>query len=460
MVTKLSRAAIWFTLWILVHLRAVRILAWLYSRFVEERMEDGTLRCANPFPDERPTLFVLSAPRYRGEPEQLAATGKIRILQLPEHWVTRLLYQFYPRALNSSELSRFMNPQTSDPVAACKQSFRRFLRELLPLLYGRYGVNCVVGHSVHIAADVDWGPVSDELGYHYLVFHREGLLATPFVQNMVRNRLKPLGQFEGRYVVLQNQATIDVMIASGFVEANKVRKLGAVRMDGFLNQIEQAPRLASDRKQRQVLYFTKVLGANLEKDGLTPWFNEVHVALARLASENPDITVIMKMKPGNSALKWHRAVQAAFDEVGIRAEELPNLVMTSEGNANEMILASDVVCSLQSVTLLEAGVAGRPVVVPYFGWITDSRFDDRVYFLDNFDLFDTPRDAEDFIRLIKYRLENQEIDTAIMRQRRNLFETYVASLDGKATEEYVDFIEQTVCNSSATANTPAMVATH
>jgi len=63
---------------------------------------------------------------------------------------------------------------------------------------------------------------------------------------------------------------------------------------------------------------------------------------------------------------WRKLVDKAFDEAGIDVRQLPNLIMDPNLDAQKLILESSVVCGINSTTILEAALAGKPVIVPYF----------------------------------------------------------------------------------------------
>jgi len=114
---------------------------------------------------------------------------------------------------------------------------------------------------------------------------------------------------------------------------------------------------------------------------------------------------------------------------------------------HSLFLESDIVCGLSTSALLEAAVIGLPIIIPYFKDIQNQKYDERLIFRDAYDLFDIAMDVNELESLTLKRLHNQIIDKKIMEGRKALFESFISSLDGDATEKYVALIKQVVAQS-------------
>ena len=63
------------------------LIAWFYSKVIEEITSDGkTVRFPKKLGDGNIVVLVLSAFAFRSDPEYLAASRELRILQIPKHW--------------------------------------------------------------------------------------------------------------------------------------------------------------------------------------------------------------------------------------------------------------------------------------------------------------------------------------------------------------------------------------
>ena len=67
-----------------------------------------------------------------------------------------------------------------------------------------------------------------------------------------------------------------------------------------------------------------------------------------------------------------------------------------------------------------------------------------IYFRDSLHLFDIAKDVNELESIIIDRLHNPTIDEKIMEERNALFEKYVSSMKGDATEKYVALIKSVV----------------
>jgi hypothetical protein len=95
-----------------------------------------------------------------------------------------------------------------------------------------------------------------------------------------------------------------------------------------------------------------------------------------------------------------------------------------------------VVCSINSTALLEAGVAGVPVVVPCFREIQGEEFRDRINFRDELDVFDIASDVDDMIALIERHMRQGSVTDTELKARQALFERYVSPVSGGAADRY------------------------
>ncbi len=73
---------------------------------------------------------------------------------------------------------------------------------------------------------------------------------------------------------------------------------------------------------------------------------------------------------------------------------IPNLILTSEAPAQEVILSSDVVVAFGSTTILEAGLAAKPVVIPNFDEAEQEAYSEYIQLRVAYDAFELAEDAE------------------------------------------------------------------
>ena len=135
-------------------------------------------------------------------------------------------------------------------------------------------------------------------------------------------------------------------------------------------------------------------------------------------------------------------------DAGINYKELGNLVVTGEGDAQDLIFNSDVIVCFGSTTLLEAGIANKFVVIPYFNEALDEKHDSFVHFKKEFNLFNVANNIQEFKDQILDGLKNNHIDAKIMDDRYKAFEEHVSFMDCSATEKYSKALRKIIEKSS------------
>jgi hypothetical protein len=105
---------------------------------------------------------------------------------------------------------------------------------------------------------------------------------------------------------------------------------------------------------------------------------------------------------------------------------------------HSLIFESDVICAFNSTMILEAGLSGKPVIVPYLDAFRESsRLAQGVSMGEEMEgAFDIARTPKNLIEWIEHRLENPELPGEMMAKRRYLFEKWVSPLTADALTRY------------------------
>ena len=424
------------------------LIAWFYSKVIEEITSDGkTVRFPKKSKDSKIVVLVLSAFAFRGDPECLASNRELRILQIPKHWQLRLYHMFYPPertcCFYKHKIYRYID--NSDPCFKYKKKHYDFLRGFLPKLYKRMGIRCVISPHYRYIQDIDWGTVSKEMGVHHILINRDSRFnASPYITRIMMKHLKNLVRFEGTHLVVQSEPDKQLCVDSNFVKPEQISALGCMRTDNFLKGIQTFN--PAENKRKKVVFFPFVLKDVFE----FKYFRDVHVTLARLALDYPEIDIIMKPKPKEHPV-WYKSFNKALEESGINEEDISNLHVLPNINAYELLKETDVVCGLNTSLLLEAAISEKPIIIPYFKGLQNPKYDERIYFKDAFDMFDIAESVEEFKSLICERLHNTKIDSDIIEKRKAYFEKHVSSLKCDSIKKHIDLIRHIVvegsCNS-------------
>ncbi|RJR38296.1 MAG: glycosyltransferase family 1 protein [Desulfobacteraceae bacterium] len=400
---------------------------------------------------DKPTLLALHPDYFRGDLQILADSGRFRVLRLPFKWQYRMLNLYWNEKIDFGLYFSHSNGGKEDEV---RRRLRDFLKAVLAPLFSRLKIDCVLSACIWYKQDIEWGGVANEIGVPYVVLHRENLAASRVLQerweNITKRRvLTP--KFLGSHIIVHNEIMKRCFIRSGFVEDQGISALGCLRMDPYVNRVKNGSRLNDGTKR--VVLFSFVHGF-AGKEGVTAFsasrdvgfvrlFDDVHGAIAELAAENGDVEFFIKVKPEGDPT-WLSEVEYAVKKRGIDPGKVPNLKIVYKEDAQELILSSSVICGFGSTSLLEAAIAGKPVVFPFFHEAQNPEYSDFVLFRDDLQVFDVARSTEEFKRRIMERVDRREIEPECMRARYALFEKYVSSMNGDSLEQYVSTLQSVI----------------
>jgi len=447
---------------IVVSKRLHTILSFIYSLAIEELTVGGTaIRPSKHAKNNKYTILILSSKAFRKDIDCLVATNEFRVLRLPDHWQSRLIYQFYPEKFQKFWVhtspdhpdykykSVHTNPDHPDyKYKKNQKEIREFLYRFLARLYKRISVNCVISPHPRYVVDRDWGAISTQLGVPHILISRDSQLASsPFLLDHVMHLFKNgLPKFEGEHIIIQSELDKQVYTDTGYVKPEKISSLGCPRMDGFVKKTKKKED-HSENRRKKVVFMPFGGSMFLEKSDLFSYICEVHLFFVDFALRYPEIDVVLKAKPKQPRSPRKKVLLKPLKDSSVEIEKIPNLTIRDDLDLHDLFFECDVVCGLNTSALLEAAVIGLPVIIPYFKDLQNHKYDERLFYSDSFDLFDIAMDVNELESLILKRLHNQAIDKKIMEGRKALFECFISSLDGDATEKYVALIRQVVAES-------------
>lgn len=412
-----------------------RLLAHWISRGVQEWRSDGSVvRFRADARDTRPIVLVLQADRMLADMAVLSKSKEIRLVALNDPWLGRLAYQFLPPGLG---FETYVVSKPKPEIGAARARLRSFLRRVLPYFYRLVPARCVVRTDFKLANDFDWGAVSAELGIRYVLLQRENLVgqAPGFAAGQFLRDVA-IGRFEGDHVITYNQSSKDRYVRAGTAPEQAISVLGCLRMDPLVESLRNAP---PPRRNNRITIFAlensvgQTTGAEAEA-----MRRDVYATVALFAREHPDVEVIVKVKKKFFDAGDPESVARLLGAEGIDLNAIPNMSFTAAGFAQNYILTSDVVIGMNSMTILEAAVAGRPVIVPYFDTLRQPHYFEQLKFGDDLDIFDVARDSDDLKRLLVERMENPTIDATVLERRWQVFEKNFHDRDGGARKRIVE----------------------
>ena len=428
---------------------AVRGLAWAgcmpaLAEFYASRIAAATPARFLPVKAKQ-ALLALNPDRFRGDLEALAETGQFRVYTFPFDWQCRILSLYWHSLDGFSDY--FVPPQESI-ASRVRRDLADFLRRFLPHLFKRLGADGMISAGVHYRQDVDYGEAAASLGYPYVVFHRENFLTNVGHVRRMATFFGGFGRFRGNLIVTHNEPARQAFIGT-MAAPDQVRALGCLRMDRYVKRVQEGHSPHRERRLVTLFSFTHFSGlyglgnsfAENRDKGFVRLFDHVHGTFAALAAAMPEVDFVIKPKWGG---RWLDQISSSVERAGLRLKDLANLQVTAEANAQDLILSSDVVVSFGSTTALEAAVAGIPVIIPFYYEARNPQYSDYIHLMNDFSAFDVAQRPEELELLVRSRLADPHVPKDIMTSRWELFEKYVSSSSGEATERYVDALTEII----------------
>jgi len=427
-----------------------------FSRVVQEvKPDDGGVSI------DKPVLLALNPDRFVSDLNILANSKYFRILKVSFKWQTVLLMLFWPSNISSLfKLKRYYNPEDNESLIKIQKQIRKFMKNFLRSLYSRLNVNCVIGAGILYPQDYEWGLVSNSIGVPYVVMHRENLYSPTFLKKGLPDIFRQMNKFAGEHIIVHNEMIKSAIIDSGIVNPEKISSLGCLRMDEYCRRIRSLNTTTNSRKtgrrRKKVAFFSFTYASSVKSksydcpdehfsknrdSGFIDLFEHVHVTIAKLSVEYRDTEFVIKAKWGG---KWIDEIEYVLNNNGYKSENIDNLTITSDINAQDLIIESDVICSFSSTTVLEAAIAGKPVIIPNFDEASNPVYSKYIRFKDEYNIFDIADSVNEFEELVINRLKNPEVSEGCMQKRYELFEKYVSSMEGDALDKYVNVINQVI----------------
>lgn len=431
------------------------LLAVLFNRFLADIGEDGTLKqLSKPVEGGPPTILFLNRPHYLDVVKTLASCGDFRCIDVSWGFLRYLLAAFVPEPDQSDLMPgsmglrhdfRMAGPGTA--IFERRKKYRAFLRKLLPLWFRRNGIDLVLNSDARYRRETDIAQVASELGFPHICITRESMFTISAIFDRSVRRHRAFGKFTGDQIFVQNDVTRKVFLQSGYARDDQITILGSIRLDPFLRRIQKCTSPPSGRKM--VLMFTWPSSRKASDDSKVDLLESAKRtvrAMARVAVRRPDVDFIIKPKANHVRMgQIEPFLEIVSDVIGSLDGASNFKILEDDAAASDLILRASVICAMQSTTVLEAAVAGKPVILPHFRDIRGAPCADEVLMYgDCRHLFDVPDDEDDLVRLIEWRLEDDIVPEEVRQEQREMFSRHVAPLAGNGIERCVDLLWQHV----------------
>ena len=391
----------------------------------------------------------------------LSTNEKFRILHIKQGW-TGLLTRFLYYKKNHKILILDIAQSTDKNMLDMHDKAVDFSVEVLKHLLNMISISCITTVNNRYLDDYPWVLAFKRLGIPYVMLYREGLLNSKRVYDRSVYRNKRFVKFHGDKIIVQNLLTKEMFLESGIATKDQITICGSLRMDEFVNKIRSYPHAQNKRKKFTLFYFPYsaiLFGKKLKQmvpnktsyidiyghssgvwDGRKTLFRDLHEVILKMAKNNPDIDFVIKPKKEVVGAKSWGFYEQVVSESKIDVNSLNNYNVDSDIDVHQLIIDSNVICALQSTTVIESALAGKKVIFPLFNNYMKTSFFVDFGWKDDLHLFNVAKDRSEFESSVVDGLYGYEVSSDIQKGRDRLFEKYFFNSNGRTLDCYSDEI--------------------
>ncbi len=420
----------------------------LITQLTEINQEAKRIRPKVADRPDQPNCLVLHSDLFRGDLEALAASGKVRILTIPTGWQQTVHQAFYPKTV---EITDYYNAHQGSELSRRRESVISFLKPFFGKLNDKFSVNFVIAPNFRHVPDLDWGAAGQAVGMLDLVLFREGLVNFPRVFAGLLRRQEKFGRLRANFLFLTNRHIKRVMTESGFADESQMRIVGTPRMDRLVRRAggirEQSRKINIEKISEPkivVLYSSpgKFQKGFFDDDGL--WrppglpqhlFFQIFETIFEFARDHQSVEVLIKVKKDRPSIVQ---LKEAFPNIAQTLIDQGNLRIECDVDLHLEMERASALVGLNSTAVLESGLFGRRVIVPFLREFRDSEWSERFGFKQDLAAFDVPEDQEDFRSMLEQCLVDPMASEQQVGKRLELFDDWVSNIDGSATKRCVE----------------------
>jgi len=452
------------------------VVALFYKAFIikEKESKSGNKSIIKNY--DEITILALNADKFRGDLECLVEVGNFKVLTLGNMWQTILMYAFTRTKVG---LTEYVNAEAGSIIDKWKNKINIFFEGFISALLKLIKIDCVITVNYRYVEDLPWVMHFEKKGIPHICLYREGLILYDRAYDAVVARNRRFKGYPVTHIIVQNQKSRNSFVESGFATEGQISVCGALRMDILLKQTNSGNGKVlisnKNRRKRVILFYfpdnlwlfgkeklsgNDILSNNAHKYRYATdiWpkrfdlFTDLHMSFVELAIKYPEVDFVIKptRKDMRNSISWGGYIKFV-NESGIDMSKLRNYTVEPDANVHDLIMNSDVVIALQSTTVIESAIAGKPVIFPLFYKYKETKNFNDFLWRNNLGLFAVAESADDLKSLVVEGLKNPEINETIMEGRRRLFKECFSDIEGVALKRYVETIENVV-NSSKNRN--------
>lgn len=396
-------------------------------------------------------ILVLNEERYRADLLELINRDDVILYYLPSNIQNLINSIWLSNIKNLSELeSKLYLKSNNINVLQSREKLKNLLIKIIRILNKKYKIDCIITCTFYYKQDREWESASVEASVPFIVFHKENM-KDPSTHDANIERYKKHGyHFNGTKLLLANRLEKYVLLMAGCVSEDKLEVIGSLRMDSLYRRVNSKKYCI---RNKVVLFSTHHRSGLLQIENVKGWFNEegaeegfihhfdkLHSNFAKLAMEFPHLEFVIKTKWMGV---WEKKIQNAVKKyIDVNVSDVKNLLITDEIFAQDLIDSAIAVVGLNSTTLIEAKLAGVPVILPIFEEAATKYFDSNIYFKKYMDIFSVANSPDEMNKIlvdaISGVLEKQKIVPEEMIQ------DYLGHFDGQVAERALSVIRREI----------------
>lgn len=397
-------------------------------------------------------ILALNAHRYQADLEILNSHEDLVIYTLPpsvQTLLNALFYRHLPKQIegkgNVEKFSLFADIADGEERAGLV----RYLEHFLPPLLRSLKIDALMSCSFFYMADIDWQRACVKSDIPFFALHKENMQDNVVREQMISRYSSMKLKYYGHRLFLYNHLVKKVIVGADVCDPDVITVTGAARMDSLFKKIKDG-NIAKPGRQVTLFSSHHCIGllsvpsainyfSQNPDEGFVEYFDLVHGHIIKFASENPDVKVFIKPKWGDS---WIDYILLAGKKMGYEASEISNLHIDWQIPAQELIENSGVIIGINSTTLLEALIVGRPVVVPLFAEAAGEYYDKHIYFKEYeeaaFNIVKNPSDLGSVILdELNGKVKKREIPDQMIKD-------YLGYCDDRSTQRIADQIKRDI----------------
>lgn len=360
-------------------------------------------------------------------------SGRIRYFAIERMHFTIILTHFLSK---DEQRAITENNYHTHPIGLeGKKKYYEYLGQVLPILQKKIGFQAIFSGNFGYVQQQELMQLCKDSNIPFIVFHKEGLIAGFFegANEMYQGR-----KFVGDRLLIYNEKITRALLDKvSELTPEKIRLVGVPRLDRYKEPF-YIPRRA------QIVFFSfyiknwmpKIIHDEKKYEAAEERALSFHRWILNFAKKHPEFDVILKTKAADFYLEYAKKI---FADPSLL--KLPNLTVRNYGDPVELIKQSRAVLGYNSMALIEALIAGKPIFSPFFGdlagpgkaWDYFSNYPELINYIK------TEDDLEMLLDLERFTPHDQKLVTEFVEQ-------FAYRPDGQASfraeQEVINVIEE------------------